>query len=268
MKTILWTVTVVGIAALVLVGCAELRGGLPRNIRIEAATDSTVTIAWDAPDEGTPERYIVYFREVGMPSYASLRETGDTEFEHDPQGMTGWYRVSAVFGPDQYFAPETLTTVPVAVPEMTLAELHASGNEGYGWNRTTGLAATYSMREAANAELVDFYVTDFDSAYAGPTYSFASPTYGPADPSGEVPQAAWRLTGFTEPLPYEHGPLPAYDDQVYHGFRDIEPSATLGCYTDDGYYALLKVTSVNVTTGEVRFVSWFQSVSGLRLIRH
>jgi hypothetical protein len=42
----------------------------------------------------------------------------------------------------------------------------------------------------------------------------------------------------------------------------------IGCYTADSHYALIKVTNVRVSRGEVKAQSWYQLVPGLRLVAH
>ncbi|MFO7675350.1 MAG: fibronectin type III domain-containing protein [bacterium] len=263
---------VAGLAAALLAGgwlaCSGRVGGVPRNLTLVAATDSTVALAWDEPDAGTPDQYFVYFRQVGTGPYLRVKETVETDFTHDPAGMTGWYRVTAQFAADEYYAPETLTTVPVETPEDLVVEFSLAGNSGFGWDRATGAGLSYPMRQDESADAVDFYVTDFALGYAGPAYSIASPTYGPSDPSGEVPQAPWRMSRFTAELPDERAPLPRYSDIVYQTARVVHPGLALGCRTEDGHYAMVKVTEVNTLTGQVRLRSWFQLVPGLRLIRH
>ncbi len=256
-------------AALVLVQCDEITGGPPLNVRIEARTDSMVRISWAAPVEGTPDVYMVYFEEVGSPSYTGIGETEQIEYVDYPQGITGKYKVMARFGSETYDAVDKPTTVPIENSMAGLAELDAPGNSGYGWNRSSGEDSTYSMEEAGSADVVDFYITDFAVGYSGPTYSVASPDRGPIDPSGVVPPAAWRVTRFVDVSPYEHGPLPSYDQQTYFEFRDINQTPMIiGCYTEDEYYAMVRIDSIDIGTGEVKLTSWFQLVQGLRLIKH
>jgi hypothetical protein len=254
--------------ALGWLACSGRLGGVPRNVTLAAASDSTIALAWDEPEAGTPDNYVIYFRQVGTEAYVPVAEPTGTSISHDPAGMTGRYRVAARFGADLHHAAETLSTVPVETPELALAELSASGNSGLGWNRVTGEGTSFPMRQPASAASVDLFVTDFELGSSGPTYSLASPTYGPSDPSGEVPQAPWRLTRFTADLPDERAPLPSYSEQGYLPFRAAAPGFAAGGYTEDGYYVMVKVVSVNTLTGELRLRGWFQLVPGLRLIRH
>jgi len=258
-------------AALLLAaaGCSDLAGGPPGNVVLSADTDSTVLIAWTAPAQGTPAGYLVYFQETGSPSYTLLADTTATSWVHVPRGMTGTYRVRARFGAEVYEAAETPTTVPVHSETLWLAEVDASGNSGYGWAAATGAASSHPMTSAASAPGVDCYVTDFDTGFAGPAYFVASPHHGPTDPSGVVPTAAWRASGFVDVSPFEQGPLPAYADTVYLDYREVAMTpAVLGCFTEDGHYALLRVNEVDAFHGELELESWYQLVPGLRLVRH
>lgn len=257
------------LTALLVVQCDELLGGAPTNIQIAAATDSTIQVTWSAPTEGTPDNYRISFMEVGASGYTMVAETSATAYVHNPMGVTGRYKVEAVFGSETYAGATTPTTVPVANAATKVAELNAAGNSGYGWDMVTGEYATYSMIEASNAPLVDLYVTDFAVGSAGPQYSIASPDVGPSDPGNVVPTATWRVNGFTDPLSGEDGPLPSHSPVLYFNYTDlVQTPMIVGCYTEDGYYAMVRVNSVNTGSGEVELLSWFQLVEGLRLIKH
>ncbi len=250
-------------------GCSRLVGGVPVGVGITADSDTTVLVAWQAPAEGTPGSYLVYFREVGSPSFTTVAETAATSWSHLTRGLTGTYKVAASFSGRLYESPERVTTVPVHTDSMRLAELDATGNSGCGWDPVTGTGASYAMEDGENAPRVDFYVTDFDTGHAGPVYHLASPHYGPTDPSGVVPTASWRRSGFVEVTPYEQGPLPAYADTVYLDYRELTTApATFGCLTEEGHFALVKAVEVDSFDGEVEVESWFQLVPGLRLVRH
>ena len=271
MKKVAIAVAGFAIFTVVLIRCDMVIGGPPVGVRIEAAdqSDSTVMISWTAPSEGTPDIYLVYFKGVGEHSYTPVAETDKSSFVHNPHGVTGVYKVMARFGAKTYEAFLKPSTVPVYTDSVILAELNASGNSGYGWSASSGRASTYSMLEEASADYVDLYITDFVQGLSGPVYSVASPDYGPTDPGDSVPTAAWHVTGFTEGLQYEQGLLPSYDETVYLDYQEITTvPICFGCYTEDGYYAMVKVDTVNTFTGEVRVRSWFQLIGGLRLIRH
>jgi hypothetical protein len=246
--------------------CGNIIGGAPSGLQIAADTDSTVKLTWNAPAEGTPDKYIVYFKETGTNSYAEVANNiTTTSFIHNPNGKTGTYKVAAKFGSEVYEGLTTVSSVPIATSALTVAELNAAGNSGYGWDRTTGTGATYSMTQAANAALVDFYITDFQTT----TYSIASPDQGPTDPGNVVPTGSWRVNAIAGPLTDENAPLPAHSSTVYFNYQDITQTPFLaGIYTQDGYYALAKLDGFNAGDKTYQVSGWFQLVKGLRLMQH
>jgi len=265
------SVAALAVTALMLVQCDELVGGAPTNVRIEAMTDSTVLVSWSAPTEGTPDAYLVYFRTVGSSSYALAAETTATSVEHFPDGHTGQYKVVAKFNSDEYTGANTPTTEPVETPAATVGELNAAAEAGYGWDRVDGDGMAYTMTLASSAPMVDFYITDWAGGYTGPDYTIASPDQAESDPGnlGVVPPGQWKVNSFTNPLTNENGPLPSHSALSYFNYTDITATPlAVGCYTEDGYYALIYIASKNATNGEVQAETWFQLVEGLRLIEH
>jgi hypothetical protein len=252
-----------------MAGCGG-PGRAPVNVRVAAETDSTVRINWSAPAEGTPDAYTVYFKALGETVYALVAETTENVYFHDPEGRTGWYRVAARFGAEEHEGTTSPSTIPVRTDTTAVAELNAAGNSGYGWDRKTGTGHTFSMRNVKSRDKVDFYISDFKPAASNQLpYSLASPDMGPADLGGVVPTDSWRVTCFTDPLSDENAPLPAYGPNQYFGYVDVyRTPCVVGCYTQDGCYALVKVTAVNQENSWVQLESWFQSVAGLRLVEH
>jgi len=246
-----------------------ITGGPPLSLQLSAATDSTITLSWTAPTQGTPTGYNVYFKDVAGTAFVPVDTVTATLVDIDPHGATGLYTVSAVFGAVEYFCADTLSTIPVYTAQTTVCELNAAGNAGYGWERPAGTGATYSMATAGNAAYVDFYITDFGVGYAGP-YAIASPDMGPSDPGNVVPTGPWRVSAFSNALTSETAQLPTYSTSTYFTYTDLTIDPCLvGCYTTaDSHYALVKLTNYNVGAGTVSVESWFQLVKGLRLIKH
>ncbi|MGC8798264.1 MAG: hypothetical protein ACP5JB_06970 [candidate division WOR-3 bacterium] len=255
-----------------LIGCGVI-GGPPANLQIAAATDTTVQLIWTTPAEGMPDRYRIYFCPARETTWTAIGDTTASTFIHNPHGITGRYRVAAIFAGREYQSPTILTTIPVHTEPKTLSELDGIGNSGYGWNYDSGYARSYSMRQAENARLVHFYVTDFSTG-TGQPYRLARPAMGPSDPSGAVPTAPWDTTWFTDPLADEHSPLPAIAETTYFNYTTIPDTALparIGVYIPEinqGYFALVKVNRVNRTNATVELESWFQLVPGLHLIYH
>ncbi|OYD17421.1 hypothetical protein CH330_00180 [candidate division WOR-3 bacterium JGI_Cruoil_03_51_56] len=269
--------SVIAFAFLVLVQSCGVLGGAPGNIQIAAApeSDSTIMIVWTPPAEGIPDSYQIHFKALGESAYVLIAETTATSFVHNPHGFTGAYKVAAEFGNDIYEAKEEKTTVPVYNDTIVVYELNAAGNSGYGWNRSSGTAATYSMLNAGDTEYVDFYITDTKSGSHSQPYSIFSPRAWSKDQGaiGVVPEpdTNWHESGFTDYLSNENEPLPVISPPYkYFDYTDItQLPFVAGCYmVGDNYYAMVKVTSVDVGAGEAKVVSWFQLVSGLRLIMH
>jgi hypothetical protein len=265
-------VCVVAVTALVMTRCTSVTGRAPTDATLAAATDSTVTVSWTAPTEATPDKYYVAFMATGASTYTDVDTTPNgttTSYVHYPAGQTGTYKVTAVFGSTTYDASTTPSTASIATTVLTVSELNASGNSGYGWDRTTGVAVTYPMTVAGNADGVDFYITDFAAGHAGTIYSIASPGLGPSDSGAVVPPGSWKANRFSNALANERDPLPAHSVTTYFDYTDLTTDPILvGCYTADGYYALVKLSGINTGAGTVSVQSWFQTIKGLRLIQH
>lgn len=254
----------------IFTGCEEKVSGKPTNFKIEAASDTLVKLTWEAPTEGTPDKYVVYFKAIGAANYTAVTELSNTVFSytHDPAGSTGDYYVAAKVGSTEYNS-DVKSTIPKATSALTVAELNAAGNSGYGWDATTGVGATYSMTTTANVTKVDFYLTNFAAGTATPYY-IASPDQGPNDLGGVVPAGAWRVNGISNPITDPQAPLPKYiSGTTYFNYTQIASYPTyLAVKTADGYYGLIKVDGLNTTNNTVQVESWFQLVKGLRLIKH
>jgi len=270
----------VALAALVAIqGCGVL-GGPPTGVAVSAGpdeSDSTVVVSWTVPAEGGPDKYIVYFQAVDGSGYEVIGETTATSYAHNPHGMTGQYKVAAVFGADTYEGAEKPTTVPIHGGEVMLYEINADSVRcGYGWSRDSGIAGVYSMTNAADSAYVDFYVSDFQAGVGG-ALSIVSPNKATSIDSGAlgiVPAAGWRSNGFSDPQLDPQAPVVAYDTAPFT-YRIFTPITTepccIGCYTAgeaEKHYALIKVNSFDVTSGQIKMESWYQLVPGLRLIRH
>jgi hypothetical protein len=245
----------------------DIPGGRAWNLSLAAATDTTVQLTWSAPTEGVPSLYRVMFRPVGG-TYNLVLETADTSCEHDPGGLTGEYRVLARFG-GAYFEPEdTLSTVPVPTNSTWVDELNGSGKPGHGWPAPGRTGVTYDMSDTAWVDQVEFYITDFKAGSGGPTYYVASPDLAPGDSGGGVPAGRWHVTSFAE-LTSEQGPVPPSGDSAWRTSARVPDAPTCtACRTQQGYYAIVKVTQVRIAQADVRLETWFQPVQGLRLLRH
>jgi hypothetical protein len=261
-------VGIVAVTALVMTGCTSVTGGAPTGVTLTMATDSTVEVTWNAPTEGSPDKYYVAFMATDASAYTDFDTVTLTSVEHNPIGKTGKYKVTAVFGKETFDAATTPSSAPIHTAATEVSELNASGSSGYGWGRTGGDGGTFSMKSAANAGSVDFYVSDWAATSNGDPYFLISPDLGPTDPGNVVPTGSWRLNGLAGPVT-EQGPLPAHVTGNYFSQQELTQYPFFcAVYTADGYFGLVTVTDYNPSAGTVKVESWFQVIKGLRLIQH
>jgi hypothetical protein len=239
-----------------------------------------VVISWTVPAEGGPDKYIVYFRAITDSGFTVIGETTATSWTHNPAGMTGRYKVTAVFGADNYDGAEKPTTVPIHSDTTTLFEINSDSSRcGYGWTRDSGIGGVFSMVDSASCADVDFYVSDLQAGFGHSTHKIVSPNKADTiDPgaTGIVPTADWRVNGFSNALNDEQSPLPSYvppPNANYFIYTELTGTGLsyVGCYTageTEKHYALIKVNSVDITAGQMKMESYYQLVPGLRLIRH
>jgi len=275
------------VGAVLVAGC-RLSEGPPTDVVLAAASDTTVRITWTAPAGGVPDSYVVAFMQTGTSSWLDFGTATDsaTQADHDPLGRTGRYRVTAIFGGRSYPATATPTSAPVHTDPKALGELNSTTYSGYGWQRDSGAGSVFTMGYASNSDRVDFYITDWATGFAGPTYSIASPDWGPYEPGGTgfVPAGAWRATGFSSFSADMHAPLPAFNSGSYGNNIELGPDSTFVAVvctdttitadttdtfvTVSRHYALVRLGSPDVPRGAVQVETWFQCVKDLRLIQH
>jgi hypothetical protein len=266
-------------ALVVIQGCGVL-GGPPTGVAVSAGpdeSDSTVLVSWTTPAEGSPDKYKVYFRPSADTGYTAIGETTATSYAHNPHGVTGQYKVAALFGADAYEAAEKPTTVPAATGTVALFEINADSSRcGFGWSRDSGIGKVYSMTDSASCAFADFYVSDLQVGVGG-KLNIVSPDKARVDSIdagsvGIVPVAAWRKNGFSNPVFAET--VPSYQappSATYYIYTQVEQPCLFGVYTAGDtlkHYAFIKVDSVDAAGGKVWLQTWYQLVPGLRLIRH
>lgn len=251
---------------------AGTQHGAPTGVRLSAATDSTVNVAWYAPADSTPSGYVILFEETGTTHFDSVGAAVSLSFVHDPAHRTGQYRVAAVYGTSRVQSVGSPSTAPITNTSLSVPELSVTGvNTGYGWNRTTGLAFLYSMDSLANVDSVDFYVTDSAPGFAGPRYKVASPDMAPQDPGDSVPFGSWHITWFShlDSTATEDSILPRFVQSRYRRNSLLDSLPRLvACFTEDSCYGLLYVDTVKTTNGTADIETWFQTIPKLRLIEH
>jgi len=276
----------IGVAALTALftiqGCGVL-GGPPTGVAVSAGpgdSDSTVMVSWTTPAEGSPDKYMVYFRSAADTGYSAIGETTATSYAHNPHGATGQYKVAAVFGLDTFPGAEKPTTVPIPTDEIALFEINADSSRcAFGWSRDSGFGKVYSMIDSANCAVVDFYVSDL-AAGTGGTINIVSPNKAHPDTGasidtgafGIVPRAAWKSNGFSNPVSAET--VPSYQappSATYFIYTQVAQPVPFGVYTAGDtvkHYAFIQVDSVNAAAGKIWLKTRFQLVPGLRLLRH
>lgn len=266
--------------SLIITSCeGEGTGSAPQNLLLIGTNyGQDVQLSWEEPIEGTPNSYVVYFLALDTTDFvvAATVDGDSLEYTHDPEGMTGDYYVAAKFGSTEY-SSDTLTTIPVHTDVLTMSELNATGNSGYGWNLTGDFTGTtYSVTQISNATLVDFYITNFVNDSLGSPWpapwNIASPDTAPTDPGGTlVPQAPWRENWFSDPLLDPQAMLPNFAPTTYFKITSgIEIDTTyIGVYLGtEEHYGMVKFFGADTIAGTILVESWFQIVQGLRLLAH
>jgi hypothetical protein len=246
----------------------------PTNFTIAAGEDGiTVALSWDEPNDGSPDNYIVYFRAVDAAEFTAVDTVENVTCIHDPFTKTGDYYIAAVFSETEEYS-DTLTTIPVHTPQVTLGELNTAYDAAYGWDIAGDFTGyTYSMFDSMNIAYIDFYVTEFKNGPWSTPYYVSSPTELGSDYGAWiVPEGDWRTTWFTVPLSNPQMYLPVFATTTY--FRSMEDlredSLFVGVFLDnEGYFALVKFSGFGVVDSfTVQAETWFQTVPGLRLIAH
>jgi len=260
--------------AVVFLHCGGGEPSPPMNFTIAAGEDGiTVALAWDEPDNGNPDNYIVYFRAVDATEFTAVDTVEELTSIHDPFTKTGAYFITAVFGDTEEHS-KTLTTIPVHTQPLTLGELNTSYDAAYGWDLTADFSGhTFSMFDSLNIPFIDLYVTELKNGPWSTPYYVASPTELGSDYGATlVPGGEWRETWFTTPLSDPQMYLPVYATTTYFRWMEDlrEDSLYIGVYLgSEGYFALVKFSDFGVADSfTIQAETWFQSVQGLRLIAH
>jgi hypothetical protein len=270
-----------GVAALAVIQSCGVLGGPPTGVAVSAGpdeSDSTVLVSWTTPAEGSPDKYMVYFRPVSDSGFVVLGETTATSYAHNPHGLTGQYKVMAVFGGESYEGADMPTTIPVLSDAITLFEINADSSRcAFGWSRDSGIGSVYGMTDSANCAYVDFYVSDLEAGVGG-LLNIVSPNKADSVDSGAigiVPSAAWKTNGFSNPRTDAQSPVPGYQPPPNANYfiytRITTQPCYIGCYTAGDtmkHYAMIQVNSKDEASGQVWLQAWYQLVPGLRLMRH
>ncbi len=241
----------------------------PRRLRLSASAGVMVRLSWDRGRNPDSTQYRIWFRPQWSRDFSVVGTANASQSVHDPAGETGDYTVSASYGTEELFGPDTLSTIPVFTDTVVLVELNLEQMAGYGWDSVAGRGRPGSMRDTSQAGLIDLYLTDLAPGYLGPSYYLASPSLGPDDPGGVVLPGRWRETRMVGIFGSPQEPLPEFDSLYYQRVVDVSSFiAHVAVHTPEGYYALVTTYGPDLNRGTIPVRSWFQRVRGLRLIRH
>ncbi len=266
-------VLTVVVGLLIFAGCPEPITNIepPASISISADNTGTrVILTWEASPTEDIDGYIIYFKPLnGSFSPIDTVAATETQYEVDPNGVSGDYHITAYKGDTESDPTNDVSTIPYHTAPTDLYELNGSGSSGYGWDRTSGQGNTYPMSQASSADFVDFYLTNFALGYSTLPYYLASPDVSQTcDDSTIVPSASWRVNGIKGVTQEEaNSLLPAAGNYV--NYEELIGQAYYGVHTADNYYGVIYTNGApNTQDGTQSVETWFQLVSGLRLVNH
>lgn len=233
------------------------------GLTAEATADGAgIHLTWDPV--ANAETYNVYFNGELLLDGITV-----TEYTHAEPGMTGVYTVSASAGGQEGPESDPLSTEPIAIQDLTVWELNGAGEAGIGWDVVAEAVVTYYMADNSNADKIDCYFTNWEGiagGFGGP-YSLASPDMLPEDPGDPTGgSSGWRTSGISDPLTQnieEINLVPPEND--YFNYTDVTVGETYAVLTQDDYYALIQVISIDETVGQVDIRTTFQPIQGSRL---
>lgn len=262
------------IFALFLFSCQQQEKTVPSpptNLSLGATSYGVgVILSWEASSDPL-DGYIVYFKALGQTDFKVADTVTGTSYQHNPNGETGYYYVTAYkSGAGESDPSEQVSTVPISTGDVKVYEFdNPAGPAGYGWDRTVGTGGAFSMSDTASVSLVDLYVTDDAVGQNGPYY-FYSPSLAPQDGGvgSWLPQGAWKESYFKDISPdIANGILPAAENNYVDGI-ELTGNSYYAVNTSDNHYAAVLIDGEVGTDGTVQIKSWFQKVPGLRLIGH
>ena len=255
----------------------------PKNLRLSSANSGiTVRLDWDAPDSGIPDGYIVYFKSIYDTAFKPIDTTGALYDTVTPGDTTGYYYVTAYSFDLGESNPSNIdSTVPIHTSNITIYELDKEQSplyySGFGFDTTSGFGGLFPMKLPTHCFKIDFYMTDMDTGWSGP-YWFVSSNLVyrfPHDSSLIHYRCSFKNTRFYLITDYatRRKILPdssQYGTGVQVGSNNWINAQYIAVYTQEGYYALLKIDPLSVDTiqGKVNFDAYFQKVRGLRIIQH
>lgn len=236
-----------------------------------------VRIGWEEPEFGSPliQGYRVYFAPLGGIFTMIADSLTSTVYIHEPLDTltwtytSGYYYVTAFNDNGEGDAVDTLNTIPIYTHTLTVGELDNQYDwySGYGWDRSSFVGSKHTMHLESSANLVDFYISDLHAGWSG-EYNLVSPHSNDliAWDDSVIPDASWRATGIYMIGPYYPSIAAPDTFSYYQSLALIDQGSYYVMSTQDGYYAAVRVTYMDIDSGIVNIDSWFQGIKGLRIL--
>ncbi|MCK4333974.1 hypothetical protein KAX06_04220 [candidate division WOR-3 bacterium] len=269
MKKVLGITLLVAVGAFVvfMTGCDGELPGEVRNLAAEAADEgASVKLTWTEPTDATgDETYSVYFDETLVEEEISV-----TEYKHFEPGKAGEYEVTVVTGNDESEGVK-IDVYPIDVTPVTVWELNGTGKSGIGFDIEGEAVATYSMSATSDYRgKVDCYFSNFTGQSGGfdTPYYLASPDQVIVDPGDPDPSfTGWRVSGISNPVGgnIEDVKIAPGSGSYYNRSDQVVINETYAVSTQDDYYGLVQVISINEIDGQVETKVTFQPIQELRL---
>lgn len=250
---------------ILFMGCPESTDFLPapQNVSLAAEYDGlSMRIVWEPDTINEPDGYIVYFD--GQP----IDTTRTSGYVHERPTRLGTYQVTEYKGDVESNESDPANNLTIAGDIIPIRDINSKSPNGFGWTRDSGRATSHPMTDSANITPVDFYITNFRSDTTSLPYYIASPNVTQTDST-----VVWPLTGtlhtngFCGPLPFDLGNADTVPDVGYQAFQRIESGKVYCAYTQDGYFALVKIAELDSAAGRIMAQTVFQPVRNLRLFR-
>jgi hypothetical protein len=252
------------VGAIFMAGCTIVQPDEVQNLGASATADgASVILSWSAPDnaDGT-ETYSVYFDYTLL-----LDDIANLEYKHVSPGKTGQYLVTVTMNRVES-GGDTVSTAPIDTSTITPWELNGSGESGIEFNISGLSVGTQSMDSSgADRSKVDCYFTNFLEHAEGfdSTYYLASPHMVSLDP-GELDTTFtdWRVSAISGPLGGAIENVAGAPAEGYSDSTEVAVNQTYAVKTQDGYYGLIQVMTIDTTNGEIEIKTTFQPIQGLR----
>ncbi len=186
-----------------------------------------------------------------------------TEPEYDLKTYGHEIQVTVFWGESESPGDE-ISVAPISITTLVVWELNGYAASGMGWNTISGYAATYSMASDANKDNIDCYFTNFVFGFDG-IYHLASPSKLKNDKGHSLPTKGWKTSLISGALgDFDTITIVPPDNGNYNSAAPVAVNQTYAVKTQDGYYGLIQVMTMDTTNGEIEIKTTFQPIKGLR----